>query len=69
MSQPYQKPGQLSVTYTLYRNRKKLTSGGSAANLNDLLDVSVGSATAGAFLQLQSNGQWSDTYGLDCGEY
>ena len=37
MSQPYQKPGQLSVTYTLYRNRKKLTSGGSAANLSDYI--------------------------------
>ena len=43
--------------------------GGGAVNLNDLMDVSVGSATTGALLQLQANGQWSDTYGLDAGEY
>ena len=43
--------------------------GGGATNLNDLLDVSVGSATTGAFLQLQANGQWADCYGVDGGEY
>ena len=43
--------------------------GGGAVNLGDLLDVSVGSASTGALLQLQSNGLWADTYGVDAGEY
>ena len=37
MSQPFQKPGQISASYTLYRNRKKLTSGGKSADLSDYI--------------------------------
>ena len=43
--------------------------GGGATNLGDLLDVSVGGATTGALLQLQSSGLWADTYGIDAGTY
>jgi hypothetical protein len=43
--------------------------GGSAVNLDDLLDVNIPGATEGALLQLQANGQWADTYGIDGGEY
>ena len=32
--------------------------GGGAANLGDLLDVSIIRATTGALLQLQASGQW-----------
>ena len=43
--------------------------GGGAANLGDLLDVSITGATTGALLQLQASGQWADTYGIDGGTY
>jgi hypothetical protein len=43
--------------------------GGGAVNLDDLLDVNIPGATEGALLQLQANGQWADTYGIDGGEY
>lgn len=43
--------------------------GGGATNLNDLLDVNVGSATEGALLQLMANGTWQDVYAIDAGEY
>ena len=43
--------------------------GGGAANLGDLLDVSITGATTGALLQLQASGQWADCYGIDGGDY
>ena len=43
--------------------------GGGASNLNDLLDVNIGTATEGALLQLMANGQWQDVYAIDAGEY
>ena len=43
--------------------------GGGAANLSDLLDVSIASATTGALLQLQASGQWADCYAIDGGDY
>ena len=43
--------------------------GGGAANLGDLLDVNIGSASTGALLQLQASGQWQDTYSIDGGDY
>jgi hypothetical protein len=43
--------------------------GGGATNLGDLLDVNVGAASTGALLQLQSDNQWKDVYGIDGGTY
>ena len=43
--------------------------GGGATRLGDLLDVSVSTATEGAFLQLQGNGMWENLQVIDCGDY
>ena len=43
--------------------------GGGASNLEDLLDVNVGTKQAGALLQYQTDGRWKDIYALDAGTY
>ena len=44
-------------------------AGSNRIAAGDLLDVAIASASTGALLQLQSSGQWSDTYGIDGGDY
>ena len=43
--------------------------GGGASLLGQLNDVSIGSATTAALLQLQADSQWRDIYALDAGVF
>ena len=43
--------------------------GGGASLLGQLNDVSIGSATTAALLQLQADAQWRDIYALDAGVF